>query len=140
MNAPASYRVRRATIDDLEKLNEVWRAAHLPAAELEQQFTDFQVAEAPDGRIVGAIAMRVHGFEGHVHSETFPDFALSDAVRPLLWQRLETVAKNHGLFKLWTLETAPFWKKAAGFVLHNGAPPAVFLRRSRLRPRGWFCA
>jgi hypothetical protein len=104
----------------------VWTAAALPAAELEKRFTEFQVAESSDGRIVGAIALQVAGSDGKIHSETIADFALADTLRPLLWQRLETVARNHGLFRLWTAETAPFWKKDAGFSAPTGQPPEVF--------------
>jgi N-acetylglutamate synthase-like GNAT family acetyltransferase len=117
-----SYRIRRATTDDLEQLKAVWAAAALPAAELEKQFTEFQVAESSEGRIVGAVALQVAGSHGKIHSETFADFALSDRLRPLLWERLEIVARNHGLFRLWTVETAPFWKKDVGFS-HAAAPP-----------------
>jgi N-acetylglutamate synthase-like GNAT family acetyltransferase len=120
------YHIRRATTDDLEKLIEVWRAAALPAADLEKQFTEFQVAESADRQIVGAIALQVVGTDGRVHSETFVDFGLSDTLRPLLWRRLETVARNHGLFRLWTAETAPFWKKDAGFTNPSGQPPEAF--------------
>ena len=103
----------------------VWAVAALPAAQLEKQFTEFQVAESPGGKIVGAIALQVAGAHGKIHSETFADFALSDALRPLLWQRLEVVARNHGLFRLWTAETAPFWKKDAGFSTASDPPPEV---------------
>jgi N-acetylglutamate synthase-like GNAT family acetyltransferase len=125
VSAPG-YLIRRATTDDLEQLKAVWAAAALPAAELEKQFTEFQVAESADGHIVGAVALQVAGSDGKIHSETFADFALSDALRPLLWQRLEIVARNHGLFRLWTAETAPFWKKAAGFASAPGPPPEAF--------------
>jgi N-acetylglutamate synthase-like GNAT family acetyltransferase len=118
-----AYRVRRATTDDLEQLMALWAAAALPAAELEKRFTEFQVAESPDGRIVGAIGLQVAGADGRIHSETFADFALSDTLRPLFWQRLETMARNHGLFRLWTAETAPFWRKDAGFSTAAGPPP-----------------
>jgi len=118
--------VRRATTDDLEQLLTVWAAAALPAAELEKRFTEFQVAEGPDGRIVGAIALQVAGADGKIHSESFSDFALSDTLRPLFWQRLETMARNHGLFRLWTAETAPFWKKDAGFATATGPLPEAF--------------
>ena len=104
----------------------VWAAAALPAAELEKQFTEFQVAVSPGGLIVGAVALQVSGADGKIHSETFADFALSDALRPLLWQRLEVVARNHGLFRLWTAETAPFWKKDVGFSAAAGQPPDAF--------------
>jgi N-acetylglutamate synthase-like GNAT family acetyltransferase len=126
VSAPAIYNVRRATTDDLGQLTAVWKAAALPAAELEKRFTEFQVAEGSDGRILGAIGLQLAGADGKIHSETFADFALTDALRPLLWQRLETVARNHGLFRLWTAETAPFWKKDAGFASAAGPPPEDF--------------
>jgi N-acetylglutamate synthase-like GNAT family acetyltransferase len=120
------YSVRRATTDDLEQLMVLWRAAALPTAELEKRFTEFQVAEDAEGRIIGAIALQVEGTDGKIHSETFSDFALSDTLRPLFWQRLETMARNHGLFRLWTAETAPFWKKDAGFSAASGPVPEAF--------------
>jgi N-acetylglutamate synthase-like GNAT family acetyltransferase len=126
VSAPANYRVRRATTDDVEALKAVWAAAGLPAAELEKQFTDFQVAESADGRIVAAVALQIEGAHGKIHSEAFTDFALTDTLRPLFWQRLETMARSHGLFRLWTLETAPFWKKDAGFSNATAQPPEVF--------------
>jgi hypothetical protein len=113
-------------MDDLEQLKVVWTAAALPAAELEKRFTEFQVAQSPEGRIVGAIGLQIAATDGRIHSETFPDFALSDTLRPLLWQRLETMARNHGLFRLWTTEPAPFWKKDVGFTLASLPPPEAF--------------
>jgi hypothetical protein len=47
--------------------------------------------------------------QGLVHSEGFTDFALGDTLRPLLWERIQAVAMNQGLVRLWTRETAPFW-------------------------------
>jgi len=111
-----NYRVRRATTDDLSQLVLLWKSASVPAQELEKRFTEFQVAEGPEGEIVGAIGMQIAGSEGKIHSEAYTDFALTDELRPLLWQRLCNVAANHGLFRLWTDESAPFWKKSCGFV------------------------
>jgi N-acetylglutamate synthase-like GNAT family acetyltransferase len=110
-----SYRTRRATVDDLAPLAELWQAGHLPVTELEKQFTDFQVAEDEQGKLAAAIGLHIEGGDGRVHSETFADFALTDALRPALWERLQVVAQNHGLFRLWTEEAAPWWKKDAGF-------------------------
>jgi N-acetylglutamate synthase-like GNAT family acetyltransferase len=126
VDTPASYQVRRATTDDLEALKVVWAAAALPAAELEKQFTDFQVAESAEGRIVGAIGLQIEGAHGRIYSESFADFALTDTLRPLFWERLERIARSHGLFRLWTAETAPFWKKDAGFSSASAQPPEVF--------------
>ena len=114
----SSYSTRRATVDDLPQLAELWASAQLPS-ELDKQFTDFQLAEDEAGHLAGAIALQINGSNGRVHSEAFVDFGQSDAVRAVLWERLQTVAQNHGLFRLWTTETAPWWKKDAGF-----APPS----------------
>ncbi len=110
-----SYRTRRATVDDLPQLANLWQAVDLPVAELEKQFTDFQVAEDDQGKLAAAIGLQIEGSNGRVHSETFADFALTDALRPALWERLQVVAQNHGLFRLWTEEAAPWWRKGAGF-------------------------
>lgn len=114
MNIDA-YQVRRATTDDLEQLFKLWKDAQFPVDELEKRFTEFQVAASETGKVVAAIGLQVAGTEGKIHSEWFTDFALSDALRMPLWDRLQAVALNHGLFRLWTDESAPFWKKAAGF-------------------------
>jgi N-acetylglutamate synthase-like GNAT family acetyltransferase len=112
----STYRTRRATVDDLARLLELWQAAQLPVAVLEKQFTDFQVAEDEQGKVVAAIGLHIEAGSGRVHSETFADFGLTDTLRPALWARLQVVAQNHGLFRLWTEEAAPWWKKDAGFT------------------------
>lgn len=112
-----SYRVRRATSDDLEQLVDLWNAVQLPALELEKRFTEFQVVEDDQGRLQAAIGFTISAYDAKIHSETYADFGLCDTLRPLLWERLQSVAKNHGLFRLWTDETAPFWKKDAGFIV-----------------------
>lgn len=133
-NEMNSYRTRRATVDDLPQLAQLWQSAHLPVDVLEKQFTDFQIAEDNTGKLIGAIGLQINGSNGRVHSEAFTDFALTDALRPPLWQRLQTVAQNHGLFRLWTEEAAPWWKKDAGF----SAPPEDVLQKlpESFGPRG----
>ena len=112
----ANYRVRRATTDDMDQLVSLWRSAQLPAQELDKRFTEFQVVEHADGKILGAIGLQILGSEGKIHSEAYSDFGLTDELRPLLWERLRGVANNHGLFRIWTDEPAPFWKKNCGFT------------------------
>jgi N-acetylglutamate synthase-like GNAT family acetyltransferase len=113
---PGPYRTRRATTDDLEQLKALWEEARFPVLELEKQFTDFQVAADGEGRVAAAIAIQIAGHEGHIHSETYADFGLTDALRPRLWQHLQVVAQNHSLFRVWTTEAAPFWRRDAGFA------------------------
>jgi len=105
----SNYRVRRATLDDIGQLTTLWRAMHFPAEDLAKRVTEFQVAEGADGKVVGAVGFQIAQKHGRVHSEGYNDFALADQVRPLLWERIHSVATNHGLLRLWTQEKAPFW-------------------------------
>lgn len=116
MSEPA-YRVRRATVDDLQGLLALWESMHLPTAGLERRLTEFQMVESKDGRLLGALGMEIAGRHGKLHSEGFNDFALADDLRHQLWQRMQSVATNHGLARLWTQESAPFWN-------HSGFHPA----------------
>jgi hypothetical protein len=99
----------------VDQLKALWQAEGFAAAELGRQFTDFQVAEDSRGGVAAAIGLQIAGSEGLVHSETFADFGQTDLLRPRLWSQLQRAALNQGLFRLWTRETAPFWRKDAGF-------------------------
>ena len=103
------YRVRRATLEDVGALTALWVSMRFPAEDLARRVTEFQVAEGPDGALVGAIGLQMTGKHGLVHSEAFTDFSLAETLRPAIWERLQAVATNHGLIRLWTQETAPFW-------------------------------
>ena len=105
------YRIRRATLDDLGPLHVLWGLMHYPADELARRVTEFQVATAEDGALVGALGLRLAERQGLMHSEACTDFALADHLRPLLWERIQAVAANQGLLRLWTLEAAPFWSR-----------------------------
>jgi N-acetylglutamate synthase-like GNAT family acetyltransferase len=106
-----AYHVRRATVDDLGGLVALWNSMHLPAAELERRLTEFQLVESDDGGLLGAMGLEIIERQGRIHGEAFRDFALADRLRDQLWHRLQSVAANHGLARLWTDETAPFWKQ-----------------------------
>jgi hypothetical protein len=105
----SNYRVRRATLDDISQLTAIWKSMGFPADELAKRVTEFQVAEGAEGKVLGAVGLQIAQRQGRVHSEGFSDFALADQLRPLLWDRAHAVATNHGLFRLWTQEQAPFW-------------------------------
>lgn len=106
---PANFRVRRATLDDMPQLAEMWKAMHFPVDTLSKRITEFQVAESPEGGVVGALALQMAEKQGRIHSEAFGDFSFAEHLRPLLWDRIHAVAVNHGLLRLWTQENAPFW-------------------------------
>jgi N-acetylglutamate synthase-like GNAT family acetyltransferase len=116
VNPLSSHRTRRATTDDLGQLKALWQTEQFLVGELEKQFTDFQVAEGERGEVAAAIALQIAGSQGRIHSETFADFGQTDLLRPRLWHQLQTTAQLLGLFRLWTRETAPFWRKDAGFT------------------------
>ena len=111
--------VRRATVEDLPKLVPLWQAENLPTQELEKRFKEFQVVEAPAGEIAAAVGLQVSGLEGKLHSEVFVHPEQSDAMRELLWERAQVIAQNHGLVRLWTQFSTPFWNHS-GFRLAAG--------------------
>jgi N-acetylglutamate synthase-like GNAT family acetyltransferase len=115
--ARPDHRVRRATQDDLVQLKELWSSMRLPADELGRQLTEFQVVEAADGKVAGALGIQILGAHGRIHSEGYRDFAFADDFRPALLERVRSLAANHGVFRLWTQEKAPFWTR-------NGFQPA----------------
>ncbi|MCS7090779.1 MAG: hypothetical protein RMN51_09355 [Verrucomicrobiota bacterium] len=104
-------RVRRATVDDLSQLRSLWQSQLPDASSLERRVTEFQVVEDGQGRMLGAVALCMLGGHGLIHSEVFADYAEADRCRTVLWERLEQVARNHGLYRLWTREEAPFWSR-----------------------------
>ena len=101
--------VRRATIEDLPKLVELWRQENLPAPDLEKRFKEFQIVESAEGELVAAVGLQVAGLEARLHSEVFAHAEQADALRELLWERAQVVAQNYGLIRLWTQFSTPFW-------------------------------
>jgi len=76
---------------------------------LAKRVTEFQVAEDAHGKILGAVGLQMAERQGRIHSEGFTDFGVAEQLRPVFWDRLQAVATNHGLLRLWTEEKAPFW-------------------------------
>ena len=105
----SNYRVRRATLDDINELSALWKSMNFPAEDLSKRITEFQVAESADGKLIGALGLQIAERQGRVHSEAFSDFALAEQLRVLFWDRIHAVAANYGLVRLWTQEQAPFW-------------------------------
>jgi N-acetylglutamate synthase-like GNAT family acetyltransferase len=104
-----NYQVRRATLDDVGQLMALWKSMRFQADDLAKRITEFQVAESADGTVVGAVGLQIIERQGRLHSEAFTDFSLADLLRPQLWERVQAIATNHGLVRLWTQEQAPFW-------------------------------
>ncbi len=102
---------RRATIDDLPSLQALWLEAEQPWEELEKFLGEFQVVADPDGSLLAAIGLLVEGTEGLLHTETIAQQAheQADELRALLWRRLQIVARNQGVVRMWTAEESLYW-------------------------------
>jgi len=120
--------IRRATVDDLPALRSLWTTAHLPADELEGRLTEFQVVES-DGTFAGALGVQILRQHALLHSEDYVDFSVADPARKLFWERIQKLAANLGVFRIWTQETSPFWT-------HWGFQPADAATLERL-PDEW---
>lgn len=114
MESP-QWTARRATLDDLRALESLWQRLGLPWEQLEQYLTEFQVVPAEDGSLRAAIGLLVEGQEALMHTEAIPaDEPEPDELRQALWRRLQVVARNQGVVRVWTQEDAPYWA-ASGF-------------------------
>jgi hypothetical protein len=112
---------RRATLDDLELLRGMWRRAGLAEGELERRLTEFQVVvQLEGGPMVGAIGLRLEGRDGVLHSESYMAAEVEGEARLELWERVQALARNHGLHRLWIRNGHPFWK-SEGFVVADEA-------------------
>jgi len=109
--------VRRATVEDLPKLGPLWELENLSRPDLEKRFKEFQVVDGAGGELLGAVGLQVAGLEGHLHSEVFAHFEQADALREILLERAQVLARNHGLVRIWTQLATPFWHQ-------NGFQPA----------------
>ena len=89
--------------------------------------TDFQVAEAADGSVAGAVGFAVSQRHALVHSEGFQDFSVADDVRPFFWTRIQGLCLNHGIACVWSQEHSPFWSR-------NGLVPAGEEELKKLPP------
>lgn len=106
-----AFQVRRATIDDLPRLKALWESMRIYTLDLEKRLTEFQVALDGEGRVVGAIGLQIFRRHALIHNEAFADFGVADQVRALWWTRIQSLAMNHGVARLWTRENAPFWTR-----------------------------
>lgn len=110
--------VRRATLDDRAALIELWTTMRLAADDLEKRLTEFQVVINDEGKILGAIGILFSKQYALLHSEGYSDFSIADAARQLFWDRIQTLAANNGVFRIWTQEDSPFWSRW-GFLPAN---------------------
>jgi N-acetylglutamate synthase-like GNAT family acetyltransferase len=112
---PLGLTARRATVEDLPALQGLWQAADLPWEELDKFVTEFQLVEDSVGNLVGAVGLLVEGTEALLHTEALANSIDADEARAFLWRRIQIVARNLGVHRVWTQEDDPFWT-ASGFA------------------------
>lgn len=135
MESPA-FSCRRATVDDLPALQDLWLSAGLPWEELEKFVTEFQVVEQEDGRLDAAIGLMVDGTESLLHTEAIRAGTDADTLRAALWRRIQIVARNQGVHRVWTQEDAPYWI-ASGFAGASTHDLAAFRAPFLDQESGW---
>ncbi|HEY0552030.1 MAG TPA: hypothetical protein VGF13_20685 [Verrucomicrobiae bacterium] len=104
------YVIRRATLEDLPQLIALWRLEQWPAETLEKRFTEFHLVADTDGRVLAAIGIQMGGTQGLLHSESIGRAEISDALRGLLWERLQVIIKSNSLERLWTQLNSHYWR------------------------------
>lgn len=115
---PPQWNARRATLDDLAALQALWQGLGMPWEQLEHYLTEFQIVVGEDGVLHAAMGLLVEGTEALMHTEALApgtDDANADELRAALWRRMQIVARNQGVARIWTQEDAPYWL-GSGFV------------------------
>lgn len=88
---------RRATVDDLPQLIELWDKAFCPADIFEKRLTEFHLVEdAQTKRILASIGIHPENTGAMIHSEVFGDPLNQDLYRDMLWPRFQTLSRNLG--------------------------------------------
>ena len=93
-------------------------------ADLEKRFTEFQLAESEDRILLGAIGLHIDQQQARLHSEAYTSEEVEEVCRLQLWQQVQSVVRNHGLFRVWTQAEEAFWpqngfSQAEGQVLEK---------------------
>lgn len=104
----SQFKIRRAHIVDLTELRPLWRTAGIYSLELEKRFTEFQIVVNEDAQVVAAFAIEIKTKEAHIHSDAYADSDDNPAIREAVWKRIQSLAENHGLIRLWANKDE-FW-------------------------------
>lgn len=129
--------IRRATVDDLGSLRELWSIGAVNPVGLDRRVTEFQLAVGVGGVLLGCMGLRVQSKQGCVHSEAYRVGSEGDMLRALLWERVMRVAQNHGLVRLWGIGKAPFWEAVGGFRSATAEQLAKLPAEFGSRDVGW---
>lgn len=128
--------VRRANIEDISKLVELWKLEQMPWEQFEKRFKDFQVAEGEGGELIAAVGFQISGQEAVLHDEVFRYQDQAEFLRGKFWERVQNLSKNHGICRVWTQMQAPYWQ-VAGFQPANEALLAKLPAAVSSKPGSW---
>lgn len=115
---------RRAAVEDLAALQALWMENGLPWEALGEYLNEFQVTVDDSGLITGAIGLLIEGGQALLHTEAVRPGTDADVSRAALWRRVQIVARNQGVERIWTQEDADYWR-ASGF---SPVPPPLVER------------
>lgn len=115
---------RRAAVEDLAALQALWMEAGLPWEQLAGYLNEFQVTVDDSGLITSAIGLLIEGDQALLHTEAVHPGADADLSRAALWKRVQIVARNQGVQRIWTQEDADYWR-VSGF---SPMPPPLVER------------
>lgn len=101
-------------VDDLSDLRALWRTAGVYSLELEKRFTEFQIVVNDRTQVVAAFGIEIRNKDAHIHNDVYADPEAKTELRELVWRRIQTLAENHGLVRLWS-PVDEFWRKV-GFA------------------------
>lgn len=107
---PRGTTVRRATLEDMEALQGLWRECRLPSHELEPRFTEFQLVLDPQGWVLACLGFRATASHGHVHNFGCRRSDLEADLWALLWDRILVLAQQTHCLRLWTREHGAGWR------------------------------
>lgn len=105
----AQLEARRATLDDLSGLRQLWQDSGVSDRSLEKRLTEFQIVEDFTDNIVACAGFQIAARQGFVDYFLCQNPEFRDSAQLLLWERIQALAQNHGLVRLWTQESGVFW-------------------------------
>lgn len=102
--------LRRATVDDLGALRQLWEKAGMPIAVFEKNLTEFQIATSDEGTLLACAALEINSQQGRIYGEAYGSESQRADLQDKVWDRLQSVARNHGLWRLWILDPSGLWR------------------------------
>ena len=114
----SQYRFRRANVDDVERLHELWERHDFDTIPLEQRLIEFQVAVDEYDEIHAAIGIRLNQRQALFHHECW-SAEMTPQLRRELAAHALVVAERMQAWRIWILQDDVHWAEM-GF---DSVPP-----------------